>query len=87
VPRLEKIRTDYRDRNVIVAGVSRSRPEKTASFAKRSGATYPLLADGEDTFEALDVRVVPETFLLDPGRKILARGLDEVEHHLERDRG
>jgi peroxiredoxin len=71
---------------VAVVGITRSRAEKVQSFVKKSGATYPIIADGDDTFDALRVRAVPVNLLVDGDRRIVAEGLGDIEKFLAADR-
>lgn len=74
MPALEQVEKDYGGQ-VNIVGVDVADPRSSAArFARRMGATYPLLAD-PDGSTAADYRVtaLPVTFLVTPGGAIIAR--------------
>jgi cytochrome oxidase Cu insertion factor (SCO1/SenC/PrrC family)/thiol-disulfide isomerase/thioredoxin len=74
MPALEQVQKDFGGQ-VTVAGVDVADPRAAAaSFARRLGATYPLLADPDGTTAAsYRVTSLPVTFIVAPGGAILAR--------------
>jgi hypothetical protein len=65
-----------------VVGVGRGRREKIVGFVERTGAAYPIAVDARATFRAWDVEVVPASFLLEDGDRVVAEGLDGIERAL-----
>ena len=74
MPALEQVEHDYGSQ-VSIVGVDVADPRSAAAqFARRMGATYPLVADPDGT-TAADYRVtaLPVTFFVTPGGSIIAR--------------
>jgi peroxiredoxin len=66
---LEQIHRKYRDRGVVVIGISVDKGGDAATqvkeFAARQGITYLLLLDDDTTKSSYGVTVIPATFVLD----------------------
>ena len=75
----------YAERGLVVVGVTKDEPERTAWFADHLDATYPLLARAKADFEAYGVIWVPVVYLVDPDGRVVADGLDEIEARLTRE--
>jgi len=72
----------YRDQGVQVVGVSFEDQSGTArGFAKRMSMRWPLVSDpGTDTAIAYGVTGVPETFVIDPEGRIVAKTIGPVTY-------
>jgi peroxiredoxin len=66
---LESLHRKFRDRGVVVIGISVDKggdaAEKVKEFAKRQGMTYLLLMDDGTAKTAYQANVIPATFVLD----------------------
>lgn len=74
MPALEQVAQDYKDQ-VKVVGVDVADPRSAAAqFARKVGATYPLLADPDGaTAAGYRVTALPVTFVVTPDGSIIAR--------------
>lgn len=53
------------------------------AFAERFDVKYPIYAHANEQFEALNIRFVPEVFLVGPDGMIAADGLGAARKRLE----
>lgn len=82
-----QMQAKYAERGLVVVGITRDTPERTAWFADYLDASYPLLARAETTFEDFGVRWVPELYLVDPEGRVVADELQEIEARVARELG
>jgi peroxiredoxin len=66
MPMLERLYERYRSDGLQVFGVAQDSPNITRSFARRTGATYPVLieADGYPVSVAFDIFATPTVYLI-----------------------
>lgn len=77
----------YGERGLVVVGITQDVPERAEWFRGYREATYPILASAEEDFDAYGVVWVPVVYLIDPGDRIVADDLDEIETVLARELG
>ena len=71
-PFLERLHQRYRDRGLTVLGVAQDSANVTRSFARRSGATFPILIEPDDfpVSVAFDIFATPTIFVIRPDRTV-----------------
>ncbi len=73
---LEKLHRKYRDRGVVVLGISMDEGgeavRKVKGFAEKNNLTYPMLMDDGKTSGSYGVYTIPVTFVLDRKHVIVA---------------
>ncbi len=73
---LEKLHRKYRDRGVVVLGISMDEGgeavRKVKGFAEKNNLTYPMLMDDGKTSSSYGVYTIPVTFALDRKHVIVA---------------
>ncbi len=72
---LEKLHRKYKDRGVVILGVSMDSGgnalEKVKDFAGKRGLTYPMLMDNEKASTSYAVYNIPATYILDRNHVIV----------------
>jgi peroxiredoxin len=92
MPSLDRLASQWKDRDVVVVGVSIDQePGKVAPFLKKKPVSYPVLLDNpkSPSYTAYKVKVLPSLFLIDREGNIVAewRGDTkpaEIEKAIER---
>jgi peroxiredoxin len=73
---LEKLHRKYKDRGVVVLGISMdegtSAAQRVKEFAGKYGLTYRMLMDNGKTSGTYGVRNIPATYLLDGNQFVVA---------------
>lgn len=76
-PELERVYRNYKDRGVILLGISldegRSAVKKVKKFSDDLNLTYPMLMGDKKTARAYGVRGIPVTYILDKDHMIVKR--------------
>lgn len=76
VPELEALHRAYRDKGVVVIGISVNKESDAAArvkeFAARHGMTYTLVIDDGSAYKAYGVTRIPATVVIDRGHLIKA---------------
>lgn len=73
MPVLEKIHNEFKDRGVVVVGVSNEPPERVRPYLKSAGLTYTILTDpGSRVSAAYRVASIPTLFVIGPDGRIAA---------------
>lgn len=75
IPTLIALQKEYRDRGVVVIGVSLDQGGAAAvqSFASRMGIAYPIATGNEDVQTSYSVEAIPTTFIVDRAGNIVAQ--------------
>lgn len=75
IPHLVKLHEDYKDKGVVVIGLTSEdrKKAKIDAFAKRMKMTY-IVGTGSRSNSAYGVRGIPSAFLVDPEGKVLWSG-------------
>ncbi len=76
VPNFMALQKKYRDRGLVVVGISLDDdgPGEVASFAKTQGMNYPIVMSSDEVIaEYGDVQAIPTTFLIDRSGKVVAK--------------
>ena len=72
---LEKLNEKYKDRNIVILGISmdegKSAVERVKEFAGNNGLTYRMLIDDGLVSKAYSVRNIPALFILDRQQRII----------------
>ncbi len=79
---LQGVHESWGPRGLEVVGVTTAPRNVVRDFAHEQVVGYRMLASAGGEFESYGVELVPETFLVDPAGRIVARGLDEARVHL-----
>ncbi len=81
-PALASLWSSFRDRGVVLLGVSFQDPASSAlEYLRSSGSSWPSLADpGSRTALAYGVTGVPETFVVAPDGRIAAKFIGPVSY-------
>ncbi len=71
-------------KKIAIIGVTEAPVEGALEFAATHGVTYHVLADARADREAYGIELIwgNQVYLVDPGRKIVASGPDEVDAYL-----
>jgi len=81
------MREQFGSNGLTVIAVSAAPADEVRKFARELGASYPIIADGNEMFMAFGVRGVPDAFLIDREGRIVAEGLDGIEEWLMKELG
>jgi peroxiredoxin len=77
MPDLEKLYTRFRDRGLVVLGISDEDRAKVEPFVETGQFTFPVLLDpGSKAHEAFDAGGIPKSFVFDRDRKLVAQAID-----------
>lgn len=82
MPGLQRLYQKYKDRGVVVFGVSTWEESNPAEFMKRSGYTYLLLLKGEEAAAAYRVSYLPTLYVIGSDGAIIYR-LSGIDDNLE----
>lgn len=86
-PFLERLYQRSKSPNVTVLGISQNGPEKTATFNKEYGVTFPVLLDPEEkryvVSNAYGLSMVPTILLVDTDGSVLVSSMGFVKADLE----
>ncbi|GAC1632498.1 MAG: hypothetical protein NVS9B14_05830 [Candidatus Acidiferrum sp.] len=86
-PFLERLYQRHKNSAVTIVGVSQNGPEKTTSFNKEYGVTFPVLLDPEEkgyvVSNAYGLTMVPTIFLVDTDGSVLVSEMGFVKADLE----
>ena len=90
LPELEKLRQDYADKGVQVAGIlletSAAALEDAKSILRDAGADYPVLLPTEEMGELINVQYIPTTYFVDPQGRVLGEAVVGADVQGYRDR-
>lgn len=66
IPEMEKLHKAYRDKGLVVLGISvdSSGADMVRSFAREQGITYSVLQGNNEVADQYQVRVIPVTYLV-----------------------
>lgn len=79
-PQLEAIWRDYRDRGVIVVGITyKDTDAKVNEFVSRHGITFPVANDVTDVARKFGITGVPETYVIDQDGVFVYKRIGEIE--------
>jgi peroxiredoxin len=77
IPELNAVYTKYKDRGVVILGVSMDRggdiPSSVRSFAKEHAIAYPVLLDDSDAASLYEVAGIPALFIVDKSGKVAGK--------------
>lgn len=65
VPHLVNYYNKYKDKGLIVLGVSAEDQQTLDTFRKENNVTYPILLGTNDVFKKFEVRSIPHTLFID----------------------
>lgn len=86
-PFLERLYQRYKSPNLTIVGISQNGPEKTATFNKEYGITFPVLLDPEEkgyvVSNAYGLTMVPTIFLVDTDGSVLVSSMGFVKADIE----
>jgi len=79
VPHLVEMQERY-EGQLVVIGVTAADVEEAKAFAREHGATYPILADADQTREVYGIRVIwgSAAYLIDPQGRIVADQFGDI---------
>jgi peroxiredoxin len=82
-----QVQNDYRDRGLVVIGVTAADTAGARRFAEETGATYPILTSARADLAAWGVSSVPQSYLIDPSGEVVSDGLGAIDVVLGRELG
>ncbi|HLZ12259.1 MAG TPA: TlpA disulfide reductase family protein [Candidatus Acidoferrum sp.] len=86
-PFLERLHQRYKNPNLTIVGISQNGPEKTTSFNKEYGVTFPVLLDPEEkryvVSNAYGLTMVPTLIFVGAAGSVLVSSMGFVKSDLE----
>jgi peroxiredoxin len=77
MPDMQEMYTQYRDKGLVILGISDEKPEKVKPFVAEKNYTYTMLLDpGRKVNEEFHVQGIPRTFFYDREGKLVAQAID-----------
>ncbi len=73
IPHLNKLHDQYKDRDVVIIGLSRENRSKVEGFVEKMDMRY-IVGDGSGTIDLYGVEGIPTAFVLDTNGTVLWRG-------------
>ncbi len=67
IPEFEKLYSEYKDKGLVVIGISLDRSiDRTRDFCKKAGVSYPIaMGNGRVVGDYGNIRYIPTTFIID----------------------
>jgi peroxiredoxin len=77
MPDMQELYTQYKDKGLVILGISDEKPEKVKPFVAEKNYTYTMLLDpGRKVNEEFHVQGIPRTFFYDREGKLVAQAID-----------
>ncbi len=77
IPDLEELYNHFKDRGLVILGISDEKPEIVKPFVAKSGMTYPILIDtGRTVNTQFEVGGIPRTVIYGRNGRIAAEAID-----------
>lgn len=75
IPKLNRLYAQYRDKGLLIVGLTQEKPEIAAPFLKKVPMDYPSGAGGRQPLQkTMGIKALPYSILVDRANKIVWRG-------------